>query len=172
MHILTEIYRGEGVNIHGKTIHRTAVRAVIWRGKDLLMVYSAKVGDYKFPGGGVDAGETHEQTLARELREECGVSLVRVDGELGAIVEYNFPTERDFDVFKMTSHYYFCRIESGSFNAQKLDGYEEALGFTPVWVDVDIASQKNRQLLDSRKPPDWLKREIFALEYLKQNLFK
>ena len=30
-----------------------AVRAVILRGLELLMVYSSNVGDYKFPGGGV-----------------------------------------------------------------------------------------------------------------------
>ncbi|MBV5347761.1 hypothetical protein JZU46_06070, partial [bacterium] len=48
MKILTEIHRNKGINIHGKTVHRTAVRAVIRRGRELLMVYSSAVGDYKF----------------------------------------------------------------------------------------------------------------------------
>jgi hypothetical protein len=61
------------------------VRAVILRGHDLLMVHSANVGDYKFPGGGVD-------------------------GKLGTVVEYDFAEEKDFDVFKMKSYYYFCRV--------------------------------------------------------------
>ena len=76
MQILTEIHRAEGINTYGKTVHRTAVRAVILRGPELLMVYSSNVGDYKFPGGGVDIGETHQQALARELLEECGASLL------------------------------------------------------------------------------------------------
>ena len=169
MKILTEIHRAEGINISRKTVHRTAVRAIIQRGHDLLMVYSANVGDYKFPGGGVDSGETHEQALARELREECGASLLSLDGELGTVIEYNFAEEKDFDVFKMTSHYYFCQA-GDDFGAQKLDDYEKDLGFKPVWADIDEAILANRLLLDSDKFPQWLKREIFVLETIRQNL--
>jgi 8-oxo-dGTP pyrophosphatase MutT (NUDIX family) len=60
MKILTEIHRSSGVNTAGKTVHRTAVRAVILRGHDLLMFHSTNVGDYKFPGGGMEEGESHE----------------------------------------------------------------------------------------------------------------
>ena len=169
MQLLTTIHRADGIKTHGKAIERTAVRAVIWREGQLLMVYSAKVGDYKFPGGGVNADETHAQALARELLEECGASLLSVDGEVGAIVEYNLPMEKDFDVFMMTSYYYRCQVEDG-FGIQKLDGYEEDLGFTPVWIDLDIALQRNKQLLGLFEPPDWLEREIFALGYIKNML--
>jgi 8-oxo-dGTP pyrophosphatase MutT (NUDIX family) len=167
MQIITEIHRAEGINLNGKAVHRTAVRAVIRRGRELLMVYSANVGDYKFPGGGVDEGETHSQALARELREECGASLLSVDGELGAVIEYNFAKERDFDVFKMTSHYYFCHAEDG-FCAQKLDDYERDLGFKPIWVNIDEAISTNRSLLNSQTPPEWLRRENFVLEHIRQ----
>jgi len=166
MKILTEIHRADGININGKTVHRTAVRAVTLRGRDLLMVYSSNVGDYKFPGGGVDEGESHEQALARELREECGASLLSVDGELGAVIEYNFSKEKDFDVFKMTSHYYFCRA-GDDFGAQKLDDYEKDLGFKPVWVDIEDAISNNRALLALPTPPEWLRREIFVLDYIR-----
>ena len=169
MQILTEIHRAEGINIHGREILRTAVRAVILRGLKLLMVYSSNVGDYKFPGGGVDEGESHEQALARELREECGASLLGVDGELGAVVEYNFAKDKGFDVFKMTSHYYFCQAGDG-FGTQKLDNYEKDLGFKPVWINIDEAILANRLLLDSDKFPQWLKREVFVLETIRQNL--
>jgi len=168
MKILIEIYRSHGINIHGKTVHRNAVRGVIWRGQNLLMVYSSIVGDYKFPGGGVEIGETHPQTLARELREECGASLLSVDGELGAVIEYNFAQENDFDVFKMTSHYYVCQARD-DFVEQQLDGYEKDLGFEPAWVQIDKAISTNRALLNSDNPPEWLQREIFILEYLKRN---
>jgi 8-oxo-dGTP diphosphatase len=167
MKILTEIHRNKGININGKTVHRTAVRAVIRRGQDLLMVFSSAVGDYKFPGGGVDVGESHEQALARELREECGASLLSVDGELGAVIEYNLAKEKEFDTFKMTSHYYFCQA-GDDFGAQKLDDYERDLGFKPVWVNIDEAILTNHSLLNSHTPPEWLRRENFVLEYIRQ----
>ena len=169
MQILTEIHRAEGINIHGRAILRTAVRAVILRGSELLMVYSSNVGDYKFPGGGVGIGETHQQALARELLEECGASLLSVDGELGAVVEYNFAEEKEYDVFKMTSYYYFCQIRE-EFGSQKLDGYEKELGFQPLWINIDKAILLNRSLLETDEIPYWLRREIFMLEYLKRSI--
>ena len=169
MRILTEIYRSEGINIQGKTIYRNAVRGVILRGRDLLMIHSTTVGDYKFPGGGVDAYESHEQALRREISEECGASLMEFGQRIGSIIEYDYPKESGFDVFKMTSHYYLCQVGDG-FGTQKLDGYERDLGFTPTWINIDESILANRLLLNSDKTPEWLKREIFVLEYIRQNL--
>ena len=67
----------------------------------------------------------------------------------------------------MTSHYYQCRVKNGS-GVQKLDDYEQELGFVPVWIDMDRASQANQSLLDSDVSIAWLRREIFMLDYLKQ----
>ncbi len=166
MNILTEIHRRPGINIKGRTIYRTAVRGVILRGRDLLMIHSARGGDYKFPGGGVKEGETHRQALCREVQEECGMSITQIGPELGAVIEYNFPIEKDYAVFKMTSHYYRCDAE-GEFEAQELDDYERELGFEPVWIDIDEAIRLNQALL---RVDDWVKREIFVLEYIRQNL--
>lgn len=171
MKILTEIFRTEGINLNGKTTHRTAVRAVILRGLKLLMVYSANVGDYKFPGGGVDVDETLEHALARELLEECGATLLRVNDELGAIIEYDAAKEPEYDLFKMSSYYYFCQI-GDAFGVQNLDDYEHDLGFQPVWIDIKDAIEKNRLLLDSKNPPQWLRREIFALEYIQRRIMQ
>lgn len=169
MNILTEIHRSPGVNINGRTIHRTAVRGVILHGRDLLMIYSAKVGDYKFPGGGVSAGETLAQALCREVREECGMIVTQVGSEIGVIVEYDFPSESDYDAFKMTSHYSLCDVE-GEFGVQSLDDYEEDLGFRPVWIDIDDVISLNKTLLPYAKTIEWLRREIFALEYIQHNI--
>ncbi len=169
MNVLTEIYRSPGVNIKGRTIYRTAVRGVTLRGRDILMIYSSKVGDYKFPGGGVKEGETHAQALCREMQEESGMSTVRIGAEIGVVIEYNLPIEKDYDAFKMTSHYYHCEVR-GNFGVQKLDDYEQKLGFKPAWIDIDQVIQVNQALLHSGKFPEWLKREIFVLEYIKQNV--
>jgi len=169
MNILTEIYRSPGVNITGRTVDRTAVKGVILRGRTLLMVYSSKVGDYDFPGGGMDEGETHAQALIREIQEECGTCVVQIGSEIGAVIEYDFPMELDHDVFKMTSHFYRCEVQDG-FGPQKLEDYEQALGLTPVWIDIEHAIQSNKTLLHSDNAPKWLKKDIFVLEYIQQSL--
>jgi len=105
MQLLAEIHRAEGMDIHGRAMYREAVRAIIFRGRELLMVYSSNGGDYKFPGGGVDQGESHEQALAREIDEECGMSLLHIEAEIGSVLEYIPPSKPEYDVFKMTSCY-------------------------------------------------------------------
>lgn len=172
MKILTEIFRDPGVDIHGKTDHRAAFRAVVIREANILMVYSPVNGDYKFPGGGVEKNENPELTLRREIAEECGMKLVRILGEIGCIIEHAIPMKTTFDVFKMTSNYYLCEIDS-VIEAQHLDAYEEDLGFQPVWVDIDTAIQTNKAILrtETKKPPQWTAREVFMLEYIQTNFF-
>lgn len=165
MDILTTIQRASGINLDGRTLRREAVRAVALRGQKLLMVYSSKVGDYKFPGGGVEPDETHEQALRRELMEECGAELIGVHGEAGAVVEYSPAFDKQYETFKMTSYYYKCSV-GDEFFKQKLEGYERELGFVPVWIEVNDALAANRKLLALSHPPKWLRREIFMLESL------
>ncbi len=169
MKILAEIHRSRDVNINGRTVYRTAVKGVVLRGRNLLLVYSSKVGDYDFPGGGLQEGETHAEGLSREIREECGMLVAHIGSEIGAVIEYDIPIEPDYDVFKMTSHYYSCDVQEQSM-PQKLEDYEQELGCTPVWVDIDHALQVNESFLQSDREPKWLKKNIFVLEYIRQNL--
>lgn len=171
MQILTEIFRDTGVDIHGETDHRAAVRAVVIRNDNLLMVYSPVNGDYKFPGGGVDRGEHPKDALKREIAEECGMELLRVLDEVGCIIEYALPMKTDFDVFKMTSSYYLCEVDA-IIKKQRLDPYEADLGFRPVWVNIEAAIQINKTILatTANEPPQWTAREVFMLEYIRKNL--
>ena len=171
MQTLTEIFRDPSLDIHGKADHRTAVRAVVIRKKKLLMVYSPVNGDYKFPGGGVDRSENHETALKREVSEECGMKVIRILREIGCIVEYAIPMKTEFDVFKMTSSYYLCEVDA-TIKEQRLDRYEAELGFQPVWIDIDAAIQTNKTVLKTKmkKPPKWTAREVFMLEFIRENL--
>lgn len=171
MQILTEIFRDPGVDTHSKTDHRAAVRAVAIHERKLLMVYSPVNGDYKFPGGGVDESENHEIALKREVQEECGMNLTRILEGIGCIIEYAIPMKAGFDVFKMTSSYYLCEVDS-VIGTQHLDAYEEDLGFQPAWVDIDTAIQTNKAILKSetKKPPEWTAREVFILEHIRKSI--
>lgn len=154
-------------NLNGRRLTRTAVRAIIRRGDFLLMIFSPVNGDYKFPGGGVEAGETHHQALAREIREECGARLLSVDGEFGQTVEYHTPVETEIDVFVMTSDYYLCSVQAEGTPLQ-LDAYEVELGFHPAWVSLEEAIRTNRAVISSlaETAPRWTERETYLLELL------
>ncbi len=170
MKLLKRILRHDGINLAGKVSSRSAVRGIIpGEGKRLLMVFSATRGDYKFPGGGVNKGETHARALAREIREECGATATSLGPGFGKVIEYDFSEMPGCDVFKMTSHYYWCEIEA-TFQPQKLDDYEADLGFQPVWVEVAEAIEKNKTLLANSQDKEifWLRRETFILETLQR----
>ncbi len=170
MNVLREIFRSE-VDTSGNTVFRDAVRGIIVQNNALLMIYSPKNGDYKFPGGGVEAGESFEEALIREIREECGVTVERIEREFGCVIEYDKAVEAEFDVFKMTSRYYVCSVDT-RFGEQKLDDYELDLGFEPVWVSIEEAIATNTAILNStqRKAPRWTKRDTFVLEQVKEQI--
>jgi len=169
LRLLKEIYRKDNLNLSGRTIYREAVRGIIRKGSKLLMVYSSKDGDYKFPGGGVDEGETYEEALVREIREECGAIVTSICSEFGMVIEYAKPKEPEYDVFKMASRYYICGVDP-VLRDQILDDYEEKLGFKPVWIDIDSAIEANKKLIESERHdiPGWTRRELFVLELLKK----
>lgn len=164
MKLLKGIIRKQGIDFNGKKIYREAVRGVVIKDKTLLMIYSSKYGDYKFPGGGIDIGESHETALVREIREECGATVLSINDELGKVIEYDIPIEENYDVFEMVSFYYICEVDP-NFGEQSLDQYEKDLGFTPIWVDIDKAISTNKMLIDSNNFPRWTPREVFVLEH-------
>ena len=169
MKTLTTIFRHPDANPQGTTIERQAVRGIILQGEQLLLLYSPVAREYKFPGGGVDDGETLEAALEREILEECGARLTRVVCEIGSIVEYDHAKEPVFETFKMTSHNFVCEVDA--FVApQALEGYEVRLAFQPVWVEIDEALALNKSRLELPDPSPWLTREIFTLEYVRDNL--
>lgn len=40
------------------------------------MVHAKKFNYYKFPGGGIEPGECHEEALVRETLEETGLAVL------------------------------------------------------------------------------------------------
>ena len=74
MHLLFEIDTKDYPE-NGTVSRRPSVRGIIIRAGKICMVHSLKYDYYKFPGGGIEPGETHEQALIREAREETGLIL-------------------------------------------------------------------------------------------------
>ncbi|HKM42603.1 MAG TPA: NUDIX domain-containing protein [Limnochordia bacterium] len=151
----------------GRTISREAVRAIVLEGEQVLMVYSPVNQDYKFPGGGIKGGESHEEALHREIKEECGVHLSEVKAEFGFVEEYSSAREAEYDVFRQISYYYLCKVNR-CFVGQSLDSYERELGFRPEWVSVDYALRENRSVLngDFDEVPKWTLRDTWVLNQI------
>jgi 8-oxo-dGTP pyrophosphatase MutT (NUDIX family) len=148
-----------------RVIERRAVRAVAFRGDKLLMIHARGPGDYKFPGGGVEPGESAIEALGRELREETGHELA-VPGALALRVEERRPAKESGAVFHMISDYYLCEVADGPAGRQSLDAYEEQLGFAAAWVSPAEALAANEALAAAGDASPWIRREIFALRRL------
>ena len=163
---MPDIYFVEkGLPENGSVFRRTAVRGVILRDGRLLMVHT-DAGDYKFPGGGVDPGESLEQALAREILEETGY---RMEGQPQFwIAAHERRKGRTADILEMDSLYYFCAV-GGEQAPLHLDDYEAEEHFQPVWVGVQEALDADRTLLD-QMPNPWIAREVQALEAFLQHL--
>jgi 8-oxo-dGTP pyrophosphatase MutT (NUDIX family) len=167
--MLLGTFRSPDLSPGGRLVERTAVRGVLFRGRELLLL-SSRHGDYKFPGGGVEPGESLASALRREFREECGYADVVVGAELGTTREEVPAAEPEYDVFGMTSHYFAC--SGGSpVGGQQLDGYEAELELMPRWVTVDAALAANRTVLaDGVGVMRWLVRETAVLSWLSESV--
>lgn len=152
-------------NISCKINRRYAVRGVIHYGNKLLMVQTNQ-GDYKFPGGGKEEGETEQEALLREIAEETGFIDVNIGPELGRVFEQNIDTESPLpkvaisddrrteitvEYFQMESHYYECWLMSEKRAPGVQDDYEEKLGFHGTFVTVEEAYRKNVELMELEK---------------------
>ena len=62
-------------------------------------------GLWEFPGGKMEPGETEEQAIVREIREELNVEI-GVEKKV-CTVEYDYPA------FHLTMHCFWCHIHSG-----------------------------------------------------------
>ena len=85
------------------------VAAIIHDSHGRVFATQRGYGDYKdwweFPGGKMEAGETPEEALRREIKEELDTHIV---------VEHFVDTvEWDYPQFHLTMHCYLCRVESG-----------------------------------------------------------
>ena len=98
------------------------VAAIIRRGNTIFATQRG-YGDFKdwweFPGGKMEAGETPEEALKREIREELSADI--------QVVKFLSTVEWDYPQFHLTMHCYLCALES---EALHLNEHEAAR-----WLD-------------------------------------
>src|SRR5262245_14601271 len=91
--IMAEVQHIFGTQVDGHTYHaRRAVYAVI-RDRDGRVAAVRSRGNLFLPGGGIEAGESPEQALVREVEEECAQRL-HIVGKMGEALQYFYaPSE-------------------------------------------------------------------------------
>ena len=106
-------------------------------------------GDYKdgweFPGGKMEPGETPQQALARELREELAIDV--------NVGEFICTVEHDYPAFHLTMHCFYCTIAGGK---------------TPELLEHEAARWLTRAELHS---VNWLPADVKVVETLKMAKF-
>ena len=85
------------------------VAAAVIRDGDRIFAAARGYGEYKgwweFPGGKIEAGETPEAALVREIREELDVGITV--GERIGTIEYDYPD------FHLSMDCFWCGIRQG-----------------------------------------------------------
>ena len=76
---------------------------------NLVLATQRGYGEYKdkweFPGGKIEPGETPEQALRREIREELSADI--------SVNQFVCTVEHDYPTFHLTMHNYLCQVVSG-----------------------------------------------------------
>ena len=113
------------------------VVAAVIRDNDRIFATQRGYGNYKgwweFPGGKIEAGETPQEALKREIREELD-TLVEV-GDLIACVEYDYPE------FHLSMDCFWCTVLEGNLH---LNEAEDARWLTKEnlmsvkWLPADL----------------------------------
>lgn len=120
------------------------VVAAIIIDKEKVFATQRGYGEFKdgweFPGGKTERGETPQQALIREIKEELDTEIEV--GELLDTVEYDYPN------FHLTMHCFLCTIKSGDL----------------VLKEHEAAKWLIRETLDS---VDWLPADKGLIEKIK-----
>ena len=125
---------------------RVSARAVIIEDGKILLMFRRKIKDgvvkeyYVVAGGGVEEGETLEQTVKREIKEELSVDI--------EILEFLGEIQYEDAI----GNYFHCKIINGApkLGGEELDRMSEENYYEPRWVDtkeIDTLDLKTASLI-------------------------
>ncbi len=121
------------------------IKSIDENGLPVIFATQRGYGEYKdwweFPGGKIEAGETPEEALVREIHEELDASI-NVDKFL-LTVEYDYPT------FHLSMDCFWCSLKDGHLTLLEHEAAK--------WLPLDDLDQVN-----------WLPADVMVVEKIKQ----
>ena len=113
------------------------VVAAVIRKDDKIFATQRGYGEFKdgweFPGGKIEEGETPEQALAREIREELNTEIQV--GKLIGTIEYDYPK------FHLSMDCFWCEIMQGGLELKEHEAArwlsKEEL-YSVDWLPADV----------------------------------
>lgn len=155
-------------DLNGVAFIRHSARCINIKNSLVAMVHSIKYDYYKFPGGGIEEGESEENAMIRETQEEAGLVVIPESvKEYGYVHRIQKSDYDDADYFVQDNYYFLCEVEE-VIHSQDLDDYEADEKFTLEYVEPDKAIFVNRNVDHGPKDQTMLEREARVLELLKE----
>lgn len=112
---------------------RPSAYAIVIKNDCILLVPA--FGGYALPGGGLELGETIEEALIREVKEETGITVSSAEslGVTSNVFILPGSSEKGRNVQSILL-YFRCEYVSGELSAEAFGESEKEFGGFPEWV--------------------------------------
>lgn len=147
--------------------YRKSSCGIVIKGRKLAMCYIDRHGVYVIPGGGIEAGETKEQAVVREMHEETGLRIIPESvREYGYVHMARRGTYEP--VYVQDDYYFLCQAEE-KIDEADLTENELNSGYHFDFVDPFEVLQENSDRLSAGEAPCLFERERVILSKLIQD---